>query len=314
MIDLKKISRGKESRPPRVLVYSFEGVGKTRFASGAPDPFFLDLDRGSHKYDVARTIPENWAETLEWLSAIEAGKVKCQTVVIDSITRLENVSHEAFFPGTTVDGYDGGWGHGDTHVTMRWRELLGQLERIWMQNKAIVLVAHAVVKKFNDPTGPAYERFEVGVRPKLAGLLRQWVDYVFFCREDVAMVVNKLERGKAVTTGTRWAYTRRTPAYDAKARGTLLFPEKFLLSWGEFANAVASEKGRSEEMLVSINEMLEELADPELSKTVKTWIKEHPEGLVDAHQSVLSRIEAKRAAAPQAVSTTVQAQGNGGAT
>ena len=30
MIDLKKISRGKESRPPRVLVYSFEGIGKAQ--------------------------------------------------------------------------------------------------------------------------------------------------------------------------------------------------------------------------------------------------------------------------------------------
>src|ERR1700690_1611316 len=38
MIDLKRITRGKESLPPRVLVYGFEGVGKTRFAVGAPDP------------------------------------------------------------------------------------------------------------------------------------------------------------------------------------------------------------------------------------------------------------------------------------
>lgn len=310
MIDLKKISRGKESRPPRVLVYSFEGVGKTRFASGAPDPLFLDLDRGSHKYDVARLVPETWSETLEWLAGIESGKVKCQTVVLDSITTLEHVGHQEFFAGSSVDMWNGGYGKGDTHVTQRWRELLGQLERIWGQGKAIVLVAHAVVKKFEDPSGPGYERFEVGVRPKLAGLLRQWVDYVLFCREDVAMA-GKVEngKGKAVTTGTRWAYTRRTPAYDAKARGTLMFPEKFLLSWDEFASAIASEKLRSDEMGAQIASMLDELADPSLTKQVNDWLRQYPDKLLEAHQSVTARVEAKRAAGAAPAAATA----NGGA-
>jgi AAA domain len=308
MIDLKKISRGKESRPPRVLVYSFEGVGKTRFASGAPDPFFLDLDRGSHKYDVARITPETWNETLETLSAIESGKIKCQTVILDSITALEHLGHLDFFPGSSVDMWGGGYGKGDTHVVQKWKEPLSALERIWYQGKAVVLVAHAVVKTFNDPSGPAYDRFEVGVRPKLAGLLRQWTDYVLFCREDVVMVPASGSKGKAATTGTRWAYTRRTPAYDAKARGTLLFPEKFLLSWDEFAGAIASEKLRSDEMGAQIAAMLEELADPSLTKTVNDWLRQYPDKLLEAHQSVTARVEQKRSAGAAPVATV-----NGGA-
>jgi hypothetical protein len=311
MIDLKKISRGKESHPPRVLVYSFEGVGKTRFASGAPDPFFLDFDRGSHQCNVARATPESWTETLEWLTAIEKGQVKCQTVVLDSITKLESISHAEFFPGTTVDAYDGGWGHGDTHALMRWRELLGQLERLWLRGIAVVLVAHASVKRFDDPSGPAYDRFVVGVRPSLAGLLRQQTDYVFFCREDVIMA-GKIENGKgrATTTGTRWAYTRRTPAYDAKARGESVFPEKFLLSWDEFAKAVAGERARTEELNASIAAMLEELAEPDLTKRVYEWLRQNPENLLEAHQSVTARVETKRASGSAPVAT---ATANGGA-
>ena len=34
---------------------------------------------------------------------------------------------------------------------------------------------------------------------------------------------------KATTTGERWIYTKRMPAYDAKARGTTQFPDKISL-------------------------------------------------------------------------------------
>jgi len=294
MIDLKKITRGKESRPPRVLIYSFEGIGKTRFAAGAPDPFFLDFDRGSHKYDAARVTPGTWSETKEWNAAIESGSVKCSTVVYDSITALEPISHAEIFQGTSIEQWEGGFGKGETYAVSQWREFLMQLERLWLGGKTIVLVAHAVTKKFEDPSGPGYERFEVGVRPKLAGLLRQWVDYVLFAREEVVSVGKKGERPKATTTGTRYAYTRRTPAYDAKARGTLLFPERILLSWDEFAGAIASEKARAEEMGASIEAMLTELGDPSLTRQVRDWLKQNPDKLVEASQSLQAKIEAAR--------------------
>ncbi len=313
MIDLKKISRGKESRPPRVLVYSFEGVGKTKFASGAPDPFFLDFDRGSHQCNVSRATPDSWTETLEWLIAIEKGQVKCQTVVLDSITKLEAMSHSEFFPGTSIDIWNGGYGKGDTHALMRWHELLGHLERLWLSGKGLVLVAHASVKRFDDPSGPAYDRFVVGVRPSLAGLLRQQNDYVFFCREEVLTIGNPKvgEKIRATTTGTRWAYTRRTPAYDAKARGETVFPEKFLLSWSEFSKAVADERARTEELSASIAAMLEELSDPDLTRKVHDWLRQNPDNILEAHQSVTARVEQKRAAGagPQ----TAVATANGGA-
>ncbi len=314
-IDLKKITHGKRNQPPRVLIYSVEGVGKTRFAAGAPEPFFLDTDKGSHYYDVNRTVPEMWSEELEWLDAIETGKVKCGSVVLDSITTLETQGHTEFFPGSTVDLFAGGYGKGDTHVLMRWRELLGKLERIWHMGKPIVLVAHATVRKFKDPMGPDYDRFEVGVRPGLAGLLRQWSDYVFFAREEVSVTAAPKGggNGKAVTTGTRWAYTRRTPAYDAKSRGTLLFPERFLLSWDEFQTAIDNEKSRAKEMTVAIGSMLEEIADAELSRTVAEWMKTHPDLILDTHQRVSARLEAHRVGRQAVVSDGMAAAVSAGA-
>lgn len=297
MIDVKSITRGRQNLAPRVLIYSFEGVGKTKFASGAPEPMFLDLNKGSHFYDVARALPETWSDTLEWAGAVETGKVKCGSLVIDSTTELEQMSHAEFFPGSTVDLWGGGYGKGDTHVLIKWRELLSMLERVWQSGKPIILVAHAVVKKFDDPSGPGYERFEVGVRPKLAGMLRQWVDYVFFAREDVNLTAppkGSSSSGKATTSGTRWAYTKRCPAFDAKSRGGVLFPEKFLLSWDEFDRCVQSEKQRTKELRESIDAMLTEIQDADLTKAVAEWLKQHPESLLDSHQRVTARLEAHR--------------------
>lgn len=309
MIDLKKITRGQEKRPPRVLAYSFEGVGKTKFAAGAPEPFFLDFDRGSHKYDVQRTTPESWTETKEWLKAIEGGSVKCSTVVLDSTTQLELLSHAEIFAGTSIEQWEGGFNKGETYAVARWKEeLILPLERLWLGGKTIVLVAHATVKKFEDPTGPGYERFVVAMRPKLADYLKQWVDYVLFAREEVVSVTDKdKKRNRATTTGTRYTYTRRTPAYDAKARGALLFPERILLSWEEFAGAIASEQSRASEMMRTIEAMLVELGDVEVAKKVHDYIRQNPDRLVEASQALQEKVEAAKAAKAESAPTATTA-------
>src|SRR5579872_5187720 len=76
-VDMNRILKGKVDRPPRVVVYGFDGVGKTGFAAGAPNVFFLDANKGSFKYNVDRVLIESWDETYEWLVAIENGEIKC---------------------------------------------------------------------------------------------------------------------------------------------------------------------------------------------------------------------------------------------
>lgn len=294
MVDLKKITRGRIARPPRVLIYGFEAVGKTTCAIGAPDPFVIDADRGSHKFDRGqRVVPGSWEEMIEWLSAIERGEVKCESVVLDSITRLESMLHDSIFQGTTIEAFDGGYGRGDTYAVNKWREVLAQLERLWEKGKTIVLVAHAQVKTFSDPTSVNYDRFEVSARPKTAAVLRQFSDYVLFCREDV-VTAGKKNNFKATTTGIRYAYTRRCPAFDAKARGSLLFPDRILLSWESLASEISRDETRSAELREEIATMLEEISDANLKKQVEAFLREHPESILEARNRVAQRLDEHR--------------------
>lgn len=290
MIDLKRVTEGKQQREPRVLVYSADGVGKTRFAAGAPDPFFIDVNRGSLQYDVKRSMPDTWSETLEWIDAVEKNQIKCKTLVIDSISDLEHMGNSEFFPGTTIDKWDGGYGRGEGYALTRWRELIAALERVWASGKGIVLVGHMQVKHFDDPTGAGYDRYEIAARQKIAGLIRQWSDYVLFANLEIAQQKVGGEN-KAVTSGVRWLHTQRSPAFDAKSRGTTLFPERILLSWDEFAKARSADDERAKTLRAEIDTMLAEIGDKKLDEMVKEYLRANPGMIVEARNRVAARLE-----------------------
>jgi len=293
MIDLKRISNGKQNRPPRVTVYGFDGVGKSRFAAGAPNPFFIDVNKGSFAYDVQRANPETWPEVLEWIGAVEKNQVKCDSLVIDDLSTLEHLGNVEFFPGTTITKYDGGYGKGEDLAVTKWRELIGAIERVWLSGKTIILVGHAQVKHFDDPTGPGFDRFELAMRGKLAGLVKQWSDAVLFAREDVSQ--QKVGGDvKAVTSGVRWLHTQRSPAFDAKSRGTTLFPERILLSWDEFARARAADTERAEALRKEIDAMLAEIGDKTLDGQVKEYLRANPGMIVEARNRVAAKLEEKK--------------------
>lgn len=298
-VDLKRITKGKVERPPRAVIYGFEGVGKSTIAAGAPNVFFLDANQGSHKLNVERVVPESWDEVFEWLEAIEHGHVKCDNVALDVLSDFENMSHAKLFPNSTISKYEGGYGKGDDVALMEWRRLLAQVERVWLRGKGIIFVAHAQVKKFEDPTGPGYERFELACRKNIAALLKGWSDYVFFARESVTTVAEKGKPTRATTTGERWLYTKRTPAYDAKARGTALFPERIPLSWDEFARAVKEDDARGEQMKRELEAMLSEIGDKAYEKQVRDFLAQYPpdrypSSLVDSFNRVQIRLNEKK--------------------
>jgi hypothetical protein len=284
MIDLKKIVKGKVEHPPKILIYGMDGIGKTTFAAGAPDPFFIDANRGSLEHDVRRVYPDNWQETKEYLTAVERREIDCKTLVLDSLTELELSSHQQLFGSHTIADYGGGWGAGKNAAAREWANTRNQLERIWMQGKAIIIIAHVQVTEFEDPSLPRYNRYCVAVRPELAAMFRQWVDHVLFCKEQVTTVAEKGETARAGSTGIRWIHTKWDPAYDAKSRGGM--PPQIPLSWMDFDQALRSSGSHAEGLMKEIHEMLAEIGDAKSTETVLTYLKQWPQQLIESHNRV----------------------------
>jgi AAA domain len=306
-LDLKRITNGRESRPPKAGIYGLAGCGKTPFVLGAPDACIIDADRGSHKYDVnQRLVPETWTDAKDMLQAVEANSIKCQTLILDSVTALEALAHKELFGGEAISSWSGGYKKGQDHALMHWREIVAQLERIWRSGKTILWVGHSTIVRFNDPKGGgSYDRYSLAMQPEVAGLISQWSDFLLFAREDVEMVSvsPKSKKKSAVSQGIKRLYSRWTPAYDAKARG-ILFPEEILMSWGDFEKALAEEETRVSAVGAEIEEMLTELADEKLTKTVREFLRDKPQGLLDARNRVAAIVKER-----QAQETTTQTTG-----
>ena len=48
---LETIQSGRENRPPRIMIYGSEGVGKSTFGASAPSPIFIQTEDGLGELD-----------------------------------------------------------------------------------------------------------------------------------------------------------------------------------------------------------------------------------------------------------------------
>jgi hypothetical protein len=280
-----KITKGKLQRPPRVLVYGAEKIGKSTFASGAPKPVWLGKDSGTEELDVSRMPqPETWEDVLasvEWFRSSEF-----ETLVVDPINWLEPLCHASVVgnSGKSIADWGGGYGRGHAAALIKWREFVAALERAWNAGKAIVLLAHSAVKKFDNPEGASYNRYSLDMSDAPAGLLKQWVDAVLFAqRESTAKTLDGKTIG--VGTGARMLYTTWSPAYDAGNRWGL--PEEIPLEWASIVRSTAD--------VASIEADLASLNDASVSAKVRAALSKPGAPVAQISQQLKTKLKEARA-------------------
>lgn len=234
---LANVSRGKQERPLRVIVYGVEGVGKTTFGAEAPKPIFLCAEDGTSHLDVARfPSPRSWMETIEAVRELLRGEHDFKTLVIDSLDWLEPLCWtHVCQTGGKASIEDFGYGKGYVLAVERWRELLTNLDLLVRNRRMnVVMVAHATVKRVDDPQAGAFDRYRMKLHEKTSDVLREWVDAVLFARHEVR-VIERNGKPRGQSSGARLLHTTWTAAYDAKNRFDL--PETLPLSWEDFEAA-----------------------------------------------------------------------------
>ena len=158
---LENIQSGREKRPPRIMIYGSEGIGKSTLAASAPNPIFIQTEDGlgeinCHKFPLAKSL----AEVLAELTAIRDEPHEYRTVVIDSADWLERLIFDEVcreFGVRNIEKADGGYGRGYTHALTHWRKVIAVLQEIRDRRDMIaVLVAHAKVERFEDPENAGF--------------------------------------------------------------------------------------------------------------------------------------------------------------
>ena len=239
---LAGITYGKQVKPIFVLMHGPDGVGKTTFASQAPEPVFVGTEKGSEQLNVARLPrPETLGVFLDQLAGLANQQHPFRTIVIDSIDWLEPlIWRQVCAEGQvkTIEDYAGGFGKGYIRALEIWR---GVVERISaLANRFhVVLIAHSKIKRFDDPKLPTgYDRYIIAINEMAAAAVRQTVDAVLFAsfNEKVKQVAKSGSGNRGLGEGERILFTEHRPAFDAKNRFGL--PFELPLEWRAFAEHV----------------------------------------------------------------------------
>lgn len=293
-MSLANVKKGVIATPIRLVLYGIEGVGKSTFAAGAPKPIWLGLESGTTRLDIARLPePRTWDEAIEGLSLLANEKHDYESVVIDTVNWLEPLCWNKVTGGKySIEEHLKGFGKGYNAALDHWRTLISVLERLWSERRMhIVLLAHAQTKSFNDPMGPNYDRYEIAMNAKAAGVFKQWVDFVLFAKEEAFGKVDDEKRIKGRSTGARFIHTMWNAAYDAKTRGWM--PKQIPLSWQEFYGAAHEAPKRKAEFLAQIEAALAELADAEVEKKVREYLKQGAD-VAEVANAVAAKLQKKK--------------------
>lgn len=226
-----------ELLPPRITIYGEGGKGKTTFGALSESPIFVPTEKGLTAFPDIPQYPllKSYDEVMWCLDELLTAEHDRKTVIVDSLDWLEQLIWDKICKTgncTSIEEYGGGYGKGYIEAINVWREYLDKLDELnQKRGMAIIQIAHAQVKRYDNPETQGYDRINLklqdGKQCTAAGTLFEWSDVVFFVNDYVGITKEALpgsskknpkERARAVGSGERVLYTQERPAFKAKSR------------------------------------------------------------------------------------------------
>lgn len=244
--DLNTVSEEPMRRPPAIVVYGEPGIGKSTFLAGdeklgitgAPSPIILDVEKSTAYLKVKRVFPETFVDVMGWLDSLLTGKHEYKTLGLETLDWLELLIHrqicEETKAGDILDKRNEGTAYGRGHVAAlnRFLAVRKKLEDLRNQRgMAIVITAHTLVKKIDDPVDGGFDRHVLKVHEKICGACVEWADAVLFAKKEVIQTQNGIKEGDK-----RYLLTSGSLAATGKNR--LHLPPKIPMSWPDFINNI----------------------------------------------------------------------------
>ena len=237
-----KIHTGKAGGALKVVVYGPEGIGKSTLAAHFPRPVFIDTEGSTRHMDVSRTDkPSSWTMLMEQVQYVRSDPGVCSTLVIDTADWAEQLCIASICADKKLSGIeDMGYGKGYVYLAEEFGRLLNLLEEIVGRGVHVVLTAHAMMRKFEQPDEMgAYDRWELKLQKKTSALVKEWSDLLLFANYQPMSVATD-EKGKKFKAqgGRRVIYTSHHPCWDAKNR--LGLPEELPLDFSALAQYIST--------------------------------------------------------------------------
>lgn len=239
--DLKSIRKNDAMAAPRIMVYGVEGIGKSTFGAGAPNPIYILTEDGLGSLNVDHfPLAQSFQDVMDAIATLYKENHAFETVAIDSLDWLEAIIQREI--ELKYDAKDLAYGKGSLIAAERWREILDGLNALRNdKGMAVILIAHTTIKRFDSPEVEPYDRYQPKLQERSNAVVREWADAVLFA--NYKTIVKKDDVGfnqtnnRGISTGERLLFTSERPAYMAKNRYNM--PESIPLSWDAFAEAIS---------------------------------------------------------------------------
>ena len=253
-ISLSSLERRTANRPPRLLVYGPPGLGKTTLASEFPDPVFVQVEDGTPGglELVSFGHLQSFGEVMEALTSLLSDDHDFQTVVIDSLDKLEPLVWAQVCADNKWDSIESvGYGKGYVAADAIWTEFLSVCRDLRLRGLTTVHIAHSDIGRFDDPQTASYSRYDIRLHKRALALLQDEVDAILFLNQDVTIrkqdggfTDSKKEKAGVITGiikgtggGTRWIYAEGRPSFVAKNRYGM--PDRMIYQLGQGYAALA---------------------------------------------------------------------------
>jgi hypothetical protein len=240
------IKKGVEFKPPVVLLYGTEGIGKTTWATSSENSILIPIEEGWGHLDVNRfPLITNFEQFASAIHALEVEDHDYSNIVIDSVDWLERLVHqrtiELFPQGGISEISDYPYGGGYAKAIGVWeKHVLQPLTRIRNdRGMGIILIAHSEIKPFADPVNEPFDRYQIKLHKSSAAKISEWADCVLFANWE--MHTTKTSKGmsehtRGVGQGKRKLFCEERPGWRAKNRYGL--PPELDFEWSIFFNAI----------------------------------------------------------------------------
>ncbi|GAB4232403.1 MAG: hypothetical protein OHK0028_07840 [Deltaproteobacteria bacterium] len=243
---LEQVMSGKTPAPRRVMLYGTHGIGKSTFASCAPNVVFLQTEDGLGEIDCDKfPVATTFHEAMKALSELYTEPHPYQTVVVDSLDWLERLIWTEVCRKRNVESIeDIGYAKGYIFALTQWREFLEGLTALRAdRGMTAILIAHARIERFENPETESYDRYVPRLHKLAAAVVQEWCDEVLFATYRVHTKQNdegfNRKRTQGIGTGERIIRTQERPAHVAKNR--LNLPEELPLDWNAYAYYLTNE-------------------------------------------------------------------------
>ena len=239
------VNRGRKRRPRKIVMHSAHKVGKSTWASKAPEPIFADCESGLGDIDCNSTDRIlDWDQLYTTAGYFLHTPRGYRTFVLDTLDWAERLCHQKLCREANASSINSGkilgYGEGYRRASIEFDKLLKVFDAGIQNGIGIIILSHSKAVKVEEPGIPAYTHYAMDVHDAISSMVCEWADDILFANTRVYVRQEEagFNRTRGIAAGGTERYVLTSKSAIAEAGNRCGLPEELPLEWDAYEAAV----------------------------------------------------------------------------